>query len=226
MKLDQQTLLAAALKVFAQAGLEGATMRAIAKEAGCDVSLLYYYFANKEAVFSAVLDQRMPPMVRALRELAHPRDRRSTAEKLWTILQLFHVRAADGGLRSLIRQQIGRGPDNLSELVTRKLLPAQTAMRLIVRRGQRRGELRPELNPLLVVVFLVRMEVELLDLVPAYAPRMTGVAPELALASAERTWFEVFWRGIAAEPLLPLPFLPPRAPLPAAAARPSSRTDA
>jgi hypothetical protein len=55
---------------------------------------------------------------------------------------------------------------------------------------------------------------------------MTGVAPELALASAERTWFEVFWRGIAAEPLLPLPFLPPRAPLPAAAARPSSRTDA
>jgi len=226
MKLDQPTLLAAALKVFAQAGLEGATMRAIAKEAGCDVSLLYYYFANKEAVFSAILDQRVPPMVRALRALAHPRDRRSTAEKLWTILQIFHVRAADGGFRSLIRQQIGRGPDKLSELVARKLLPAQTAMRLIVRRGQRRGELRPELNPLLVVVFLVRMEAELLDLVPAYSQRVVGLPPEQALAAAERTWFEVFWRGIAAEPLAPLPFLPPRPPMPPAAPCPSSRTDA
>jgi len=26
---------------------------------------------------------------------------------------------------------------------------------------------------------------------------------------AERAWFEVFWRGIAARPADPLPFLPP-----------------
>jgi hypothetical protein len=80
-------------------------------------------------------------------------------------------------------------------------------MRIIVRRGQRRGELRPELNPLLVTVFLVRMEAELLDLVPLYAQSMAGAPPEQALAAAERSWFEVFWRGIAADPLAPLPFL-------------------
>jgi len=209
MKLDQPTLLAAALKVFAQSGLEGASMRAIAREAGCDVSLLYYYFANKEAVFSAILDQRVPPMLQELRRLAHPRDRRTTAEKLWALIQIFHTRAGDSGLRSLIRQQINRGPDGLSELVARRLLPANLAMRIIVRRGQRQGELRPELSPLLVVVFLVRMEAELLDLVPAYSERMTGVPPDQALAMAERTWFEVFWRGIACAPLAPLPFLPP-----------------
>ncbi|MDR3672275.1 MAG: helix-turn-helix domain containing protein [Holophaga sp.] len=209
MKLDQPTLLAAALKVFAKSGLEGASMRAIAREAGCDVSLLYYYFDNKEAVFSAILDQRVPPLIRELTGLAHPRDRRPTAEKLWTIIQIFHARAADGGFRSLVRQQINRGPDGLSELVAHRLLPANLAMRIIVRRGQRRGELRPELNPLLVVLFLVRMEAELLDLVAPYAQRMTGVPPEPALAIAERAWFEVFWRGIACDPLAPLPFLPP-----------------
>ena len=209
MKLDQPTLLAAALKVFARSGLEGATMRAIAREAGCDVSLLYYYFENKEAVFSAILDQRVPPMMQALRRLARPGDRRPTAEKLWTILQIFHAGAADSGFHSLMRQQINRGPDRLSQLVARKLLPANLAMRIIVRRGQRQGELRPELNPMLLVLFLVRMEAELLDLVTPYAQRVAGVPPERALAIAERTWFEVFWRGIACDPLAPLSFLPP-----------------
>ena len=121
VKLDRATLLAAAQRIFGQAGLEGASMRAIAREAGCDVSLIYYYFENKEAIFSALLDARIPPLVREVRRLANPRDPRSTAEKLWTIIQVFH--------------------------------------------GQ-------------------------------------------ALLMAERTWFEVFWRGVAADPLTPLPFLP------------------
>ena len=112
------------------------------------------------------------------------------------------------------------GADGISQLLARKLIPAQVAMRAMIRRGQRRGELRPELNPFLVLVFLIRMEAELLDLVPAFAKTFGGMDAESALALAERTWFDVFWRGIAAHPQLPLSFLPP----PAAVASPSNRS--
>lgn len=207
VKLDRAALLAAAQRIFAQAGLEGASMRAIAREAGCDVSLIYYYFENKEAIFTALLDARIPPLVREVRRLANPRDPRPTAEKLWTIIQVFHSHADDSGFRSMVRGQIGKG-DGISELLARKLIPAQVAMRAIVRRGLRRGELRPGLHPLLVLTFLIRMEAELLDLVPAFARMFSDLDPDQALLMAERTWFEVFWRGVATDPLIPLPFLP------------------
>ena len=208
-KLDQQTLLGAALTVFGREGFAGASIRAIAREAGCDPSLIYYYFENKEAVFAAILDQRLPPLVAALRKLARARDSRSTAEKLWTVIGIFHTHVNDSGFRSMVRSQIGRGADGIPQLLTRKLLPARMAMQILVRRGQRQGELRPELHPDLILVFLVRMEAEMLDLVPVFARTMLDLPVEAALSLAERTWFDVFWRGVAVAPLEPLPFLPP-----------------
>jgi len=208
VKMDPRTLLEAAQKVFARDGLEGASLRAIAREAGCDPSLIYYHFENKEAMFSALLEARIPPLVADLRRLANPLDPRSTADKLWAALQCFHRHLSDNaGFRNMVRGQIVKGAEAIPALLAQKLLPAQVAMRSMVRRGLRRGELRPGLNPLLVTFIFFRMEAEILDLVPPYALRATGLAPEVALPLAERAWFELFWRGVAANPLEPLPFL-------------------
>lgn len=208
VKMDSRTLLDAALNVFARVGLEGASLRAIAREAGCDPSLIYYHFANKEAMFSALLEERIPPMVKDLRRLANPLDPRSTAEKLWTALRVFHQHLHDSaGFRSMVRGQMVRGAESIPEQLAKRLIPAQLALRSIVRRGMRKGDLRPGLNPFLVILFLMRMEAEILDLVPPFAMRTAGLSPEVAVPLAERTWFEVFWRGVAAHPLEPLPFL-------------------
>jgi len=60
----------------------------------------------------------------------------------------------------------------------------------------RQGDLRPDVSPFLMAFFLVRMEFEILDLVPSVAVALTGgVPPEAAVPLAERTWFQVFWRG-------------------------------
>lgn len=207
VKMDPGMLLAAALKVFARDGLEGASLRAIAREAGCDPALIYYHFENKEAVFSALLEARIPPMVADLRRLASPRDTRGTAEKLWTAMQLFHTHLQDSaGFRSMVRGQIVRGATGLPRLLAKKLLPAQAALRSIIRNGLAQGTLRPGLNPFLVALFLIRMEAEILDLVPALARPKTGLGPPEAVAEAERAWFEVFWRGVASDPLEPLGF--------------------
>jgi AcrR family transcriptional regulator len=45
-------ILDAAHKLFLERGYQGATMRAIAKEAGVDASLIVHFFGNKLALFS------------------------------------------------------------------------------------------------------------------------------------------------------------------------------
>ncbi|MFJ4373202.1 TetR/AcrR family transcriptional regulator [Pseudomonas japonica] len=47
-------LLAAAIAVIAQDGYAGASMRKVAKQAGCTTGAVTYYFANKEEMISAV----------------------------------------------------------------------------------------------------------------------------------------------------------------------------
>ncbi|MFK7792406.1 MAG: TetR family transcriptional regulator [Devosiaceae bacterium] len=53
----RQRILDAAEGVFAARGLEGTRMAAIASSAGCNQALLYHYFASKDQLFTAVLEQ-------------------------------------------------------------------------------------------------------------------------------------------------------------------------
>jgi AcrR family transcriptional regulator len=49
---SKQRILAAARANFMRDGYEKATVRTIASEAGVDVAMVYYFFGNKEALFS------------------------------------------------------------------------------------------------------------------------------------------------------------------------------
>lgn len=52
----REKLLAAAEQVFARRGYEGATVKEIAAEAGCNVSLISYHFDGKEGLFKTLLE--------------------------------------------------------------------------------------------------------------------------------------------------------------------------
>src|SRR5437016_12450292 len=58
VSLDRKTqILDAALVCFAKRGFHQASMHDISAEAGISVGLMYRYFANKEAVISAMADR-------------------------------------------------------------------------------------------------------------------------------------------------------------------------
>lgn len=54
---NEQLILAAAEKLFAQLGYDGASMSMIAKEAGVAKANVHYYFNNKESLYETLLER-------------------------------------------------------------------------------------------------------------------------------------------------------------------------
>ena len=65
----QQQILRAAMAEFADLGLGGARIDGIAERAGVNKRLIYYYFASKDELFLAVLEQTYADIRDAEREL-------------------------------------------------------------------------------------------------------------------------------------------------------------
>lgn len=58
-----ELILNAAERLFAQHGLHGVTLKDVATQVGVHTSLLNYYFADKKALFDAVIERRLPVTV-------------------------------------------------------------------------------------------------------------------------------------------------------------------
>ena len=56
--------------------------------------------------------------------------------------------------------------------------------------------------------FLAKMQLEILDVLPAVLPLLTELPPEGAVLSGMRAWLEILWRGVALDASAPLPTLP------------------
>src|SRR5882762_9351058 len=65
-------IVAAAREEFARPRFEGARVEQIARRAGVNKQLLFYYFRSKRGLFQAVLAQSAGELERALSELASP----------------------------------------------------------------------------------------------------------------------------------------------------------
>ncbi len=205
-KVAPPAILDAAQAVFSRHGLEGATVRAIAREAGCDPALIYYHYENKEALFLALVERRLPPIAARLARIADPADRRSAKDRIWEAYEVMHDQlGADAGFRSLMRGQLVMGSDAIKDAAAVRLRPILASMRAILQQGIERGELRADLDPAVTTFFLGRMHMEILDLVPAMGQRLAGLPAQESLAKVRRAWLEFAWRAIAAHPDRPSP---------------------
>jgi len=61
----REALLLAATEAFAARGYEGATVRDIARRAGCTEGMVRHYFANKDGLLEAVLQKRATDVARS-----------------------------------------------------------------------------------------------------------------------------------------------------------------
>src|ERR1700739_2606122 len=66
----REAILRAAGPVLQREGINGATMGAIANEAGVDRATIYYYFQDKQEIFRTAIHDGLVEMVRALEDIA------------------------------------------------------------------------------------------------------------------------------------------------------------
>lgn len=199
--VEVSRILDAAQEVFSRGGLGAASIRAIARQAGCDPALIYYRFKSKEDLFLTLVQRRLPPLAGELSALSDPADARNIRERLWDVLEAFYRHfGQDSGFRSLFRGQLVNGSMAVKNAVAAHLRPIILQVIRILEQGIARGEVRADLNPQQVAFFFGRMHMEILDLMPSVGHHLTDAQPGEALQDMRQAWLDFAMRAITAQP--------------------------
>ncbi|MCD0495762.1 TetR/AcrR family transcriptional regulator [Achromobacter sp. MY14] len=118
--LRRQMILDAAQRVFERDGLENTTIRAIAKEAGCTTGAIYPWFAGKETLYGALLDESLGRLHEYLDEAASTAPAMDAARKaIQAFFDYYARRPTDFSLGMYLFQ--GLGPRGLGRDMDEKL---------------------------------------------------------------------------------------------------------
>jgi len=153
----RQRVLESARRCFGERGFAGATVAAIAADAGVSNGLLYQFFRNKEHLFTVVLSEVIRDWVRAM----VPRDEKSSA----AALEAMFRRSVDfcrshpllpalmTGDRALELGRIGNpGADRVE--------PHRELVASILRRGIDTGEFRADLEVASVADLICQLQAD------------------------------------------------------------------
>jgi AcrR family transcriptional regulator len=199
--------------VFARNGVDGSSIRAIAKEAGCDPSLLYYHFLNKEAIFVAILERKFASFVPDLESVAdaysaqmrggvqktarNANDHTPLQEALWQTILVFHRHLKDdAGFRGLIRGNLDSGQAFAQSELLKYVSHMIRTIRKYLDEGVESGELRGDVNLNAATFFFIRTSVDILDFFPMFATKLMLMPLDEAIDLAKRQWFQLFWAGM------------------------------
>jgi len=138
-------VLDAARAVFADAGIEGASIREIAKRAGYTPGAIYSYFDSKEAIYAALLDESLARLCTTVAEAkvsrnAPPRTLAAKAQA-WFDFYAAHPRDLDLGFY-LVHGMRPRGLNNeldhaLNDRLREALQPCEDALQAMGLDSQR-----------------------------------------------------------------------------------------
>lgn len=172
---SRAAILRAAVREFAQEGVAGARTDAIARLAGVNKALLYYYFKDKESLYQAVLNnvfsglraaidealaRQLPPRIRVLAYVRAHFDYIASNPLYPRIVQAEFLRA-------------GRDPSRIEHIARDYFRPVFSQISAVLQEGIESGEFRP-VNPLHFIPSMVSVIVFFFTTAPALKV-MTGV---------------------------------------------------
>ena len=147
---SRAAILQAAVREFSREGVAGARTDAIARAAGVNKALLYYYFKDKETLYGAVLDHVFGGLKQSIQEaLASDLPPR---EKLLAYVGAhfdyiaghpLYPRIAQG---EMMRAARGRAP-HLERIAKQYFVPLFSKVAAVIEEGQKTGDFR-QVDPL------------------------------------------------------------------------------
>ena len=188
--------------MFAQSGLEGATTREIAREAGVNEVTLFRHFQSKEKLLSAVLQRTFASPEEAVQPLENAPESATSAvgaNDLRAGLQRYAREYQELLQRNilLIRTLIGeihRHGGHEKQVLTGIFMPLKTGLIAMIDEARARGTVRAEIDPLIAADLLgslIFMEV---------LRRTSPFKPEYSTETYLENALDVFARGIEQQP--------------------------
>jgi TetR/AcrR family transcriptional regulator len=183
---SRAAILQAAVREFSREGVAGARTDAIARAAGVNKALLYYYFKDKETLYGAVLDHVFAGLKESINEAlsSHLPPR----EKLLAYVGAHFDYIASHPLypritqSEMMRAARGRAP-HLERIVKQYFVPLFGRVAAVIEEGQKAGAFR-QVDPMHFVPSMIAVIV--FHFINAPVLRMVGkidpLAPELVAA--------------------------------------------
>lgn len=159
----RSALLVAARRLFAQRGFDGASIRAITREAGANLGAVTYHFGSKRALYAAVLEEGLRPLAARLR---HSTARGGSArERMLRVVEAYfdHLEAHPD-LPRLLLQEIaaGKRPPPVVVEIVRGVAELIGGLQM---EGVRDGSVRPG-HPFLTALSVVSQPIYLTLVAP------------------------------------------------------------
>jgi TetR/AcrR family transcriptional regulator len=162
------SILEAALREFAQEGVAGARTEAIARAAGVNKALLYYYYGDKESLYGAVLDKvfsGLADKVNAVLDRDLPPREKVLA---WVGAHFDYVASSRLYPRVVQREMMraGRaGSPHMRRLAERYLRPLQMRLMALIHGGIATGDFR-EIDAMHFILSTIAMVVSYFTMTP------------------------------------------------------------
>jgi TetR/AcrR family transcriptional regulator len=138
---SREAILRAAERIFAEEGLAGARTDAIARRAGVNKALLYYYFKSKEALYLAALERHMKEFNRLGLEVLSGRGTARSRLLGYVAMHFDFASSRPFFSRLFPRMLISEG-STLDHLVKKFTLPVFRKVVRVIEEGVKGGEFR------------------------------------------------------------------------------------
>ena len=158
---SRRAILEAAKKEFGELGVDGARTEAIARAAGVNKALLYYYFTDKEALYGAVLDDVFAMRFQVLGSILE--SELPAGEKILRFArQHFDYVSGEDHYPRLVQYEMmraaGGNSPHLPRLIQSFFRPMLARVTAVVRQGIAERRLRP-VDPVHLVLSIIGVNV-------------------------------------------------------------------
>jgi TetR/AcrR family transcriptional regulator len=182
----RSAILKAAEKIYAECGLAGARIDAIAAAAGVNKALLYYYFESKEGLYQAVVGSQVREFQQRAREILSAK---GTAGPILLRYVSYHFDfiGTHPNYPRIFQRMMMEGDRALERMIREHSLPLGKLWAALLARGMKSGEFR-RLNKEHTIVSIAGLTVHYFNIAPAFRV-ITGQDPyskaNLAMRKAE-----------------------------------------
>jgi AcrR family transcriptional regulator len=165
---QRDQILDAAERLFARQGFTSTTVKQIGAEAGVNAALLYYYFADKEALYRAVLERLIAGLaIEGQKLLRSAKDPRSALRALVEgQVELLLARPHLPPL--IIRELVDHQAMHAQGIIAEHMAALFGAVCEVIRAGQESGIFRRELEPRFAAVSTISQVVYFFIARPAF----------------------------------------------------------